>query len=143
MGGSSGGSISTLDLTKITTAANERIQQAFARERKILFVCGASDRDLLLDRISKTDALKGIEFDVVVDTTELTAEKVADFAVVVSYVHASTDHAAINSAVQIATGQRKMCLFVRSNDQSPMPQYVLQYRIRSLSWQELVELLRT
>lgn len=143
MGGSSGGSISTLDLTKITTAANERIQQAFARERKILFVCGESDRDQLLDIISKTGALKGIEFDVVVSATELTAEKINDFSIVVGYVHVSTDHAAINSAVQIATEQKKTCLFVRSNDQSPMPQYVLQYRIRSLSWQELVELLRS
>ena len=143
MGGSSGGGISTLDLAQITKAANERIQQAFARERKILFVCDAKEQKRLLEKISKTDALKSIDFDCVVNKEDIDAEKVKEFSLVVNYVERSHDHEAINQAIQIATSQRMNCIFVRGEDQSPVPQYVLQYRIRSLSWQNLVDLLRS
>ncbi|WP_430251475.1 hypothetical protein [Neorhizobium sp. DAR64860/K0K1] len=143
MGGSSGGSISTLDLTKITSAANERIQQAFSRERKLLFVCGSSDTETLGDLISKTAALRGIEFEVLCDPSDAIDAKISDFNIVVSFVHSSTDHALINSVVQIAVAQKKTCLFVRHGDMSSVPQYVLQYRIRTFSWHDFIEFVRS
>lgn len=142
MGGSSGGGISTLDLTKITSAANERIQQAFSRERKILIVCGADDLDYLSGVISRTVLPQGVQFEILSEVADANVTRISEFNIVVGFVHLSVDHAAINTAIQVATAQKKTCLFVRSGDQSPMPQYVLQYRIRCLTWQELMEMVR-
>jgi hypothetical protein len=142
MGGSSGGGISTIDLTKIASAANDRLKEAFSKERKVLFVCGLDERDHFDGVIIRTEALRGIQYEVLSDPAEATEAKIDDFNVIVGLVHNSTNHAAINTAIQLAVGQRKNCLFVRSSDQSPMPQYVLQFRIRCLSWAEFVDLIR-
>lgn len=142
LGGSSGGNVSTLDLSKITSVANERIREAFSVRRKILLVCGSDDEEYLLETIRRSRDFENLDYEVASSQSDLSSERVAGFSLVVTFVHQSGKHDAINLAVQLGTAQRKTVLFVRVSDNSQIPQYVLQYRIRAVTWNELMDLLR-
>jgi hypothetical protein len=142
MGGSSGGGFTSLDLTKITQAANDRIQQAFSETKKLLFVCGSDDLKHLSELISKTDTLKKVEYSTETESNNISEASVSEFSIVVGFVNRSINHEAINKAMQLGSKLKKSCLFTRSTETSPVPQYVLQLRIRTISWHDLIELLK-
>lgn len=142
MGGSSGGGGFTLDIEQLKSAANERIREAFSMNRKILFVCPAEDSERLVDTIDRSDALKSIDWEYVDQIDDLSEEMIASASLVVIYVYSGSEHLTLNEAIIRATAARKSCVFVRAAEDAPVPQYVAQYRIRTLSWQELLNLVR-
>ena len=141
MGGSSGGYISSADMEKLAAAAKQRISDAFAQTRRIAFVCGADDAAYFAALIANTPIVAALDTQLITDHNDASAANLANFSLVVACVNVSNDHAAINAAIQAATGIRKTVLFVRTNEASPIPQYVLQYRIRTMYWQDLVDIL--
>jgi hypothetical protein len=142
MGGSSGGSSFTLDIEQLKSAANERIREAFSMNRKLLFVCAAEDSARLLGEITRSEALKAIDWQHVDQYDELSGEAIASASLVVAYVHSALEQLILNEAIIRATAASKSCVFVRATEDAPIPQYVVQYRIRTLSWHELLDLIR-
>jgi hypothetical protein len=141
MGGSSGGSSFTLDIEQLKTAANQRIREAFSINRKILFVSSIDDSERLRGEIARSQALQNIEWQQVDSVDQLSVETIESASLVVVYVYSSASSSVVDEVVMRATSARKSCVFVRAAEDAPVPQYVMQYRIRAVSWRDLMDLI--
>lgn len=141
MGGGSGGSYSPINLEKITEAANQRIQAAFSEERSILFVCHSSDESEVKARIEKSGMLRGRHFDISNEDDDNYVQNVAESSFVVCFSNRSDDHSHINRVISAAAAARKQVVFVKGDGAESIPSYVAQFRVRTLSWSGLIEIL--
>ncbi|PBB22842.1 MULTISPECIES: hypothetical protein [unclassified Mesorhizobium] len=141
MGGGSGGSYTPINIDAITAAANERIQNAFKEERSILFVCNSDDRDELLGRIQKSDALKKRPFDISTEGDAELEKKVGGSSLVILFSNKSDEHSHVNKAIVAAAAQKKQSIYVKGDSVETIPQYVAQFRVRTVSWSALLEIL--
>ncbi|PBC05384.1 hypothetical protein CK220_05370 [Mesorhizobium sp. WSM3860] len=141
MGGGSGGSYTPINIDAITAAANERIQSAFKEERSILFVCNSADQNELQDRIKKSEALKKRPFDISTEGDAAVDKKAASAALVILFSNKSDDHSHINNAIVSASAHKKQSIYVKGDEAQTIPQYVAQFRVRTVSWSALLEIL--
>lgn len=141
MGGGSGGSYTPINIEQITKAANERIQSAFREQRAILFVCHSVDRAELLSRIERSDALKKRAFDVSTEGDSDLDRKLKSASLVVLFSDESTEHDHINSSIRAALDMKRQIVYVKSDRAASIPAYVTQFRIRTVSWSGLLEIL--
>lgn len=142
MGGSSGGGFSPIDIESIREAANKRLQSAFDASRPTLFVCQAEDSDELVRRINQTAAFSDRNWVVITEGERARLRKELEVSgLVIAYAGASKTNSLINEAITIGSELRKQMLFVKGQETTAVPNYVLQFRVRVLSWSQLIEIL--
>jgi hypothetical protein len=141
MGGGSGGSYTPINLESITQAANERIKSAFGDESLILFVCDSVDNAELQERIQKSETLKRRAFDISITGDRSLEEKIGKASLVLLFSNKSTDNSHINNAVDATTKLKKQTIYVKGESVQAIPQHVTQFRIRTVSWSGLLEIL--
>jgi hypothetical protein len=141
MGGGSGGSYTPINIDIITQAANERIKSAFGGESLILFVCEPVDQSELQDRISKSEILKRRPFDISVAEDRNLEGKTEKASLILLFSNRSKSNSHINNAVDLATKHRKQVIYIKGDAVESIPQHVTQFRIRTVSWIGLLEIL--
>lgn len=141
MGGGSGGSYTPINIDAITAAANERVQSAFKEDRSVLFVCNSDDQTELEGRIQKSDALKKRPFDISTEGDENLEKKISSTALVILFSNKSNEHSHVNKAIVAAAAQKKQSIYVKGDAAQTIPQYVAQFRVRTVSWSALLEIL--
>jgi hypothetical protein len=141
MGGGSGGSYTPINLDSITQAANQRIKNAFGGENQILFVCESTDQAELVDRISKSEILKRRSFDNSVSGDLDLETKIEKSSLVLLFSNKTIESTHINNAVDFAVKSKKQIIYVKGDAVNSIPQHVTQFRIKTVSWGGLLEIL--
>ncbi|TPN75449.1 hypothetical protein FJ987_29750 [Mesorhizobium sp. CU2] len=139
MGGGGGGGYSPpINLDKLTEKANQRIQGAFQGKQLVVFVCHRVDAGDLRRRIDAS-VFREREYVIVTDPA-LIDEECAKAGLVVCFVSKSEEHSLVDNAIKIASELKKQTIFVHASEQYSMPNYVLQFRVRNVSWAQFLEI---
>lgn len=138
MGGGGGGYFPPIDIAKLTEKANRRIQGALEDTRVTVFVCAPADVRRLESLIVESGfSQRSYQISSVVD---LLKDELAQAGLVVFFVDRSEDHVVIDTAIPIAAELRVPNFFVHSRIRYSQPNRVLQFRVRSMSWDQLLEI---
>lgn len=139
MGGGGGGGYSPpINLDKLTEKANQRIQGAFQGRQLTVFVCNRVDERDLQQRIASS-VFREREY-ILATQPELVQEECPRAGLVVCFVYRSEQHDLIDEAIRLASELKKQVIFVHALDQYSMPNYVLQFRVRNVSWAQFLEI---
>ncbi|WP_224549844.1 hypothetical protein [Mesorhizobium sp. CA16] len=139
MGGGGGGGYSPpINLDKLTEKANQRIQGAFQGRQLVVFVCDHIDERELQQRIASS-IFREREY-IVATQPDLVRDECPRAGLIVCFVSKSEEHGLIDEAIRVASEMKKQIIFVHASDQYSMPNYVLQFRVRNVSWAQFLEI---
>jgi hypothetical protein len=138
VGGSSGGGLSRIDLSKLTKVAEERLKQLAQSGTRILFACETEDRKSLdshLRRSKVFDIKKIAVFDAVAETAALA--EIDKCSIVVVFTNAAKNCDFLDRIVEASFAKKKQGMHARAQDSSFIPSKAMAYRWPSLEWDKL------
>lgn len=143
MGGSGGGSYSPTDFADLERAILKRLKGVAKDANKIVFACEEADLGVLTTLMDRSGYFVGEKIEVACGTdASIYAELVENSQLLVTFTERATDCRFLNDMVEIAFSERKQGIHAKGNAGAQIPTKVLAYRWRSMSWDDLVELLR-
>lgn len=140
--GGGGNFTGTIDVDKIIASANERIRNAFAEGDYVLFAAAFDDQEEIRERIGSSTRLKNLSYQIAHDQNDIDIDQINGAAVIVIYAGSNKSEAWLVEFVRRSLSARKSIIATTAKDAPAIiPQYVSQYRMRLVSWEELAGLL--
>lgn len=142
MGGGGGGGFSgTINVEEVRAAANRRIKDAMGDEEAVLFVAPDRLHGEINDRIGRTENLSNLRYDVCSLREAAIREKLSNNSLIVMYIGDDYENAEMGTAANLLTEAQKTLISTQKQGGSFIPTFVQVYRIRILSWSELVDII--
>jgi hypothetical protein len=137
MGGGSGG-ISSIDLSKLTSAAEERLKQLAQAGTHILFACEAADRKALDSHLARSTIFDGKKCDVT-DGSAGEAYKglMVKSSIVIAFTDGTRNTEFLDQIIELAFQAKKQGIHAKANDNSKIPAKASAYRWPSLLWDKV------
>jgi hypothetical protein len=141
MGGSSGGGLSQIDLSKLTKAADDRLKQLAQSGTRILFVCESEDRKILDSHLARSKVFDRKKISVF-DSTQGTAAlaEIEKCSIVVVFTASTQKAGFLDQIVEACLSAKRQGILVKARDDSLVPSKAMAYRWPSLSWEKLEEM---
>jgi hypothetical protein len=142
MGGGSGG-ISHIDLSKLTSAAEQRLRELAQSGTHMLFACEVEDRKTLDSHLKRskvfdvrkydvTDSSKGDAYSALLDKS----------SVVVVFTSDAKNTLFLDQVVEGALQRKKQGIHAKTTEASQIPVKATAYRWPSLLWEKFEEMFR-
>jgi len=143
MGGGGGGTISSIDLSKLTNAAEERLKQLAQSGTRILFVCERGDRKALDSHLKRSQVFDPSKYSVL-DASDGDAyfESLKKASVLIVFTDETDVTAYVDAVVEAAFQGKKQGLHAKAKDVSRIPSKISAYRWPSLSWPMIEEMFK-
>lgn len=143
MGGSSGGGLSQVDLSKLTRMAEDRIRQLAQSGTQILFACEADDRKALeahLDRSKVFDPKKYV----LVDSSagDSATAKIDKVSMVIVFTESTKKTSFLDGIIQSTVRKKKQGVHGKGKSNSLIPPQATALRWPSLEWSKLEEIFK-
>lgn len=143
MGGSGGGGPTSIDLSKLTKAAEDRLRQLAQTGTRILFACEKEDRKALDSHLARSKVFQAKNITTVDLNNQAGAlEAVDNCSVVIVFTDGAAKADFLDKVVETALAKKKQGIHVKSNDKSLIPSKALAYRWPSLDWEKLEEMFK-
>ena len=143
MGGSSGGGLSRIDLSKLTKIAEDRLKQLAQSGTRILFVCEAEDRKSLDSHLARSkvfDPKKIATFDS--DDERGALDEIDRCSVIVVFTNTAKKCDFLDRVVETALAKKKQGVHAKAQENSLIPSKAMAYRWPSLDWEKLEEMFK-
>lgn len=138
MGGSSGGGLSQIDLSKLTKVAEDRLKQLAQSGTRILFVCEAEDRKSLDSHLARSKVFDRKKIAVFDSSQEDAAFGEIDrCSIVVVFTNAAQKCGFLDRAVEASFAKKKQGIHAKAQENSLIPSKAMAYRWPSLDWEKL------
>jgi hypothetical protein len=143
MGGSSGGGLSSIDLSKLTQAADERLKQLAQTGTRILFACEKEDRKSLDSHLARSKVFDPKKYDVFDSSSEAAAlEEIAKCSIVVVFTDSVDKASFLDRVAEASLAKKKQGIHAKAKDNSLIPSKVMAYRWPSLDWKKVEEIFK-
>lgn len=140
MGGGSGG-VSSIDLSKLTNAAEERLKQLAQAGTRILFVCEAADRKALDSHLARSKIFDSKKYDVTdASKGNAFASLIDKASIVIVFTSATKTTAFLDEVIELAFQKKKQGLHAKAEEGSQIPAKASAYRWPSLLWPRMEEM---
>jgi predicted RNA-binding protein with PIN domain len=138
MGGSSGGGLSSIDLSKLTKVAEDRLRQLAQTGTRILFACEKEDRKALDSHISRSKVFDKKNIAIFDSTQSAEALREIDkCSVVVVFTDVAQTTDFLNQVAEASLQKKKQGIHAKAHDKSSIPSKVMAYRWPSLDWDKV------
>lgn len=138
MGGGGSTTISKIDLSQLTKAAEERLKQLSTAKGGILFACEEMDLKALNSHLARSAVFKAARHSVASGgKPDLALSQIASHAVVVFFTSDATSTDFLNSIADETLLKQKQGIHARAKPNSIIPSKVMAYRWPSLLWEEV------
>jgi hypothetical protein len=139
MGGSSGGGLSQIDLSKLTKVAEDRLKQLAQSGTRILFACEKEDLKSLESHLARSSKVFDPKKIVVFDSSAGPAAMAAidKCSIVIVFTDVAKSSAFIDQVVEASLAKKKQGIHAKAQDASLIPSKVMAYRWPSLIWEKL------
>ena len=138
MGGSSGGGLSRIDLSKLTKVAEDRLKQLAQSGTRILFVCEAEDRKSLNSHLARSKVFDPKKIAVFDSSNEAgTVAEIDKCSIVVVFTNDAKKCGFLDRIVETSFGKKKQGVHAKAQDNSLIPSKAMAYRWPSLDWEKL------
>ena len=138
MGGGGSSTVSRIDLSQLTKAAEERLKKLSAATGGILFACEASDLKTLTSHLQRSEVFKKSKYSVVSsDKPDSVTSQIARHSIVVAFTADASTSDFLNSIAEETLRQKKQGIHARAAPKSMIPAKVMAYRWPSLLWSEV------
>jgi hypothetical protein len=140
MGGGSG-SVSRIDLSKLTGAAEQRLRQLAQAGTQILFACEVEDRKALDSHLMRSKVFDPKKFDVIDSSRGSAYEPLVDkCSVVVAFTNDVQKTGFLDDIVERALQKKKQGVHAKTKEASQIPVKAMAYRWPSLLWEKFEEM---
>ena len=141
MGGGGGGGISSVDLSKLTSVAEERLRQLAQSGTRILFVCESVDRKPLESHLKRSKVFDAARYSVVdASSGDGFVDQLGKSSVLIAFTDTADATAYIDKVVEAAFQAKKQGLHAKAKDTARIPSKVSAYRWPSLIWSKVEEM---
>lgn len=143
MGGSSGGGLSHIDLSKLTKVAEERLRQLAQSGTRILFTCETEDRKSLESHLARSkvfDKNKIVVFDASAEQSSIS--EIDKSSVVIIFTNTTRKCDFLDRMVEACLLKKKQGIHAKAQDASLIPSKAMAYRWPSLDWSALEEMFK-
>src|ERR1700751_1652559 len=122
MGGSGGGGPTSIDLSKLTKAAEDRLRQLAQTRTRILFACEKEDRKALDSHLARSKVFQPTDITVIdADDKAHTVKAVHYSSVFIVFTDAVQKADFLDQVVETALAEKKQGIHVKSKDKSLIP----------------------
>lgn len=137
MGGGTGG-LSTIDLSKLTKAAEDRLRQLGQSGTHVLFACEAEDKMSLESHLARSKVFDPKKYDVIESTKGQAYRPLVEKAsVVIVFTNTARQTKFLDDVVEFALQKKKQGVHAKASDEARIPSKASAYRWPSLSWEKL------
>jgi hypothetical protein len=138
MGGSGGGGPTSIDLSKLTQAAEERLKQLAKTRTKILFACEKEDRKALDSHLARSKVFSPKDITVVDSGQKTEALNAIDgCSIIIVFTDSVQKADFLDQIIESSLVKKKQGIHVKAKDKSLIPSKALAYRWPSLDWEKL------
>ena len=140
MGGGSGG-LSSIDLSKLTDAAEQRLRQLAQAGTHILFACELEDHKALTSHLVRSKVFDPKKYDVTDASEGKTYDALVDkSSIVVVFTDNAKNTTFLDEVVESAFQKKKQGIHAKSKQGCQIPAKATAYRWPSLLWEKLEEM---
>jgi hypothetical protein len=141
MGGSGGGGLSGIDLSKLTKVADDRLRELAKTGTRILFLCESGDRRSLDSHLARSNIFQAKKI-VVMDASdeEAAVKEIDNSSVIVIFTATIKSAPFLDRIVEVCLARQKQGIHVKATDDALIPSKAMAYRWPSLSWDRLEEM---
>jgi hypothetical protein len=143
MGGSGGSTVSQIDLSKLTAAAEERLKQLAKSGARLLFACETVDRKSLESHLSRSKVFNKGKIAVFDASEEATAQgEIEKCSSIIIFTDATKTAGFLDKIVETALAKKKQGIHARGQKDALIPSKAMAYRWPSLEWDKLEEMFK-
>lgn len=139
MGGSSGGGLSHIDLSKLTRIAEDRLRQLAQSGTRILFACEKQDSSSLTSHLARSakvfDPKKIVVFNS--DQEAAAMSEIDKCSIIIVFTNVASAAPFLDKLVEACLAKKKQGVHAKGQDSSLIPSKVMAYRWPSLPWDKV------
>ena len=136
MGGSSGGGLSSIDLSKLTKIAEERLKQLAQSGTRILFACEKEDRKSLDSHLLRSKVFNKGKIAIFDASQEKAAlAEIDNCSIIVAFTDAVQKAPFLDKIIEASLSKKKQGIHVKSKSNALIPSKATAYRWPSLDWE--------
>lgn len=141
MGGDGGSNISSVDLSKLTGAAEERLRQLAQSGTHILFVCETEDRKALESHLKRSKVFDPKKYTILdASTGKVFEDHLGKTSVVIAFTDEARKTQYLDGVIETVFQSKKQGLHAKAKDISHIPSKASAYRWPSLIWSKVEEM---
>lgn len=143
MGGGGGSDYTPVKFDELERRILERLQGVAKAANRVLFACEEVDHRALLSHMERSGLASDDKYHVAVGPGQAgLIEQLQATQVLVVFTDQTNDTAFVDALVEAAFASKIQGIHAKAHDAARVPSKILAYRLRSMSWDALVALLR-